>query len=136
MLFFTIIVFVVVVALFVTACAYAGRHDPSSTTTHIVVEPSAPAYGPAPAAAPAYVAAPPAPSVVYVDGLRHRRDSDRFVEGMSVGSALSGGSHRPSTHTEHHYHSAPATVVSAPPPRSPSPPRTVTKEGYASTTVR
>lgn len=135
MLFFTIIVFVVVVALFVAACAHAGRHDLSTMTTRIVVEPSAPAYGPAPP--PAYVAAPAAPSVVYADGLRHRREPDRFVEGMWVGSALSGGgSHRPATHTEHHYHSAPAAVVSAPAPRSPSPPRTVTKEGYASTTVR
>lgn len=122
MVFITIAVFVVIIVLIVAACAHAGRHDPSTSTTHIVVEPSAPAYGPAPAAAP---------SVVYVDRLRHRREPDRFVEGMWVGSALSGGSHRPSTHTEHHYHSAPA-----PAPRSPSPPCTVTKEGYASTTVR
>lgn len=134
MVFITIGVFVVIIVLIAAACAHAGRHDPSSSTTHIVVEPSAPAYGPAPP--PAYVAAPAAPSVVYVDGLRHRRDSDRFVEGMWVGSALSGGSHRSAPRTEHHYHSAPAAVVSAPPPRSPSPPRTVTKEGYASTTVR
>lgn len=132
MLFITIAVFAVIVILVAAACAHAGRHDPSTTTTRVVVEPAAPAYGPAPAA---YVAAAPAaPSVVYVDGMRHR-SPDRFVEGVVFGSAMSGGGSscsRPSTHTEHHYHSAPAAA----PARSPSPPRTVTKEGYASTTVR